>query len=247
MCTLTIIPTTAGVRVAFNRDEQRSRGQALPPKAVAIGSQIAVYPVDPESGGTWLAASSAGLIFALLNGNPINRRTYRATHSRGRIIPALLSADSVGHAVHELEHDFNLPAFAPFRLVALQQNLITNFVWTGSECIIESEPFGTRALMFTSSGLGDHLVSGVRSDLFTSLFAAPRESWPTAQDTYHAHRWVDRPELSVNMCRADAHTVSHAIIETDRESITFRYRPAAPDRPADETLIRFSVGLEAKS
>ena len=76
----------------------------------------------------------------------------------------------------------------------------------------ESRPVGRTPLLFTSSGLGDHLVEGVRRELFEGFFAGPAEGWRAAQDGFHRHRWEEgRGHLSVNMARPDARTVSFAV------------------------------------
>ena len=71
MCTLTILPLGgASTRLAFNRDEQRTRPAALPPQVRQFGGRTALMPVDPVSDGTWLAVNDAGLVLALHNVNP---------------------------------------------------------------------------------------------------------------------------------------------------------------------------------
>src|SRR5262249_44773985 len=68
MCTLTVLPLEGDrTRLAFNRDELRTRPEALPPQWTHHGSRSAVHPIDPVSNGTWIAANDAGLALALLN------------------------------------------------------------------------------------------------------------------------------------------------------------------------------------
>lgn len=49
----------------FNRDEQRLRATAISPSYDEKLS--AIYPIDPQGNGTWLAVSRRGMTFALLN------------------------------------------------------------------------------------------------------------------------------------------------------------------------------------
>ena len=94
MCTVTVVPGREAIRLACNRDELRSRAAALPPQVRQFGPRRALLPVDPTSGGTWVAANDAGLAMTLLNVNPGNGLgTSAARLSRGNIIPALLHAD----------------------------------------------------------------------------------------------------------------------------------------------------------
>jgi hypothetical protein len=107
--------------------------------------------------------------------------------------------------------------------------------------MVMSRLLGGSPQMFTSSGLGDHLVEGVRRELFDDLFGRPPETWHDAQDAFHRHRWAGREHLSVNMCRADARTVSLSTIDIDGDAATFDYHPDAPDAPADRATVRIPL------
>jgi hypothetical protein len=75
MCTLTIFPLGNGHhRLAFNRDEARSRSAATPPRWGCYGDREALLPIDPAGRGTWIAVNDAGLAMALLN---VNRNPWR--------------------------------------------------------------------------------------------------------------------------------------------------------------------------
>src|SRR5205085_949351 len=101
MCTLTVVPLPDGtVRLAFNRDERRTRPAGLPPVRRLFGPRQAVLPTDPASGGTWLAVNDAGLALAILNATPERPpATAGGNRSRGAIIPALLGCDSPAAAI----------------------------------------------------------------------------------------------------------------------------------------------------
>lgn len=235
MCTLSAIPTPGGVRVAFNRDESPTRSPALPPTVVWTGERSAALPVDPESGGTWLAATDAGLVLALLNVNTGSERAALPRGSRGSVVPALLGARSPWDAVFAVERAVDVCGLAPFRLVAIDREAVADYRWDGRAATIGSQLLSAGPALFTSSGLGDHRVAGVRGDLFRALFTCPREFWPDAQDTFHRHRWPERPELSVNMTRTGARTVSFSRIELSATEVRFHYRGGAPHVPAEST------------
>ncbi len=245
MCTLTVVPITSErVRLAFNRDESRTRPLGLPPDVHQVGPRRAVFPTDPASGGTWLAVNDAGLILATLNVNPPipspltplpqgERGTSR--RSRGTIIPALLHHDSPAAALAAFEQSFTYQEFAPFRLVLIGRGILAEVRWDGREPMVMSRLLGGTPLLFTSSGLGDHLVENVRRELFESVFDAPRVEWPQIQDAFHRHQWPDREHLSVNMTRATARTVSHVMIDLDAAAATVRYF-AEPFDPSTEMV-----------
>lgn len=238
MCTLSVVPTGNRVRLAFNRDEQRTRAPGLPPRAVRVGERTAAFPTDPQSGGTWLAVNDAGLALAVLNVSAA--KPQAATQSRGLIIPALAGTDSPSAALALAERILDYAAFAPFRLVLVGQGVVADVRWDGRETMVMSRLLGGSPQMFTSSGLGDNLVEGVRRELFDDLFSGPPETWEAAQDAFHRHRWAGREHLSVNMCRAAARTVSYSVIEIGGDA-TFAYHPDSPDVAAERATVRIPL------
>ncbi len=239
MCTLTVVPLPGDrVRLAFNRDERRTRPPGQPPALRRLAEREAVMPIDPVSNGTWLAVNDAGLAFAVLNVTPRSPVNAAAgLRSRGEIIPALLGCRSPAAALGELERAVRYPDFAPFRLVLVGSGVGADIRWDGRQPMVMNRLLGGTPLLFTSSGLGDDLVDGPRRDLFDTLFAAPPDGWEAAQDAFHRHRWADRPHLSVNMERADARTVSHAVIELADAGATFSYHGDSPDRTAERHVV----------
>ncbi len=240
MCTVTVVPAWEMIRLACNRDELRSRPAALPPRIEQFGPRRAILPVDPTSGGTWIAVNDAGLVLSLLNVNPGNGLTSGAApRSRGQIIPVLLHTDTpLAAALAALAL---APAqYAPFRLVLVNQ---------GEAIVVHSDGTRMRRVwrarltcphLFTSSGLGDQMVQGPRRRLFGKLFNRP-ENWLAQQDAFHRHRWPDRPHLSVCMDRADARTVSHTQVSLGPDSVTLTYHPEAPDRPAQAVTLMLPI------
>ena len=239
MCTVSVIPWRGGLRLAANRDEQRSRPEALPPEVRSFGGRRAVLPIDRahgesksqarRGGGTWIGASDAGLVMAVLNitrapGAPLVR-----PRSRGAIIPALLDAGGLANAVRRA---LALEArdFAPFRLVVADRRGCVEILSESARPELARRSELTAPLLFTSSGLGDALVEGPRRDLFTRLLAAG--DWAPAQEAFHRHAWPDRPHLSVCMRRPDARTVSHSVVALTDRGVSFAYHAGPPDRPA---------------
>ncbi len=232
MCTVTVLPLGAGFRLACNRDEQRSRPAALPPREANFGPRRALLPLDPSSGGTWVAANDAGLAAALLNVNrgPLPGRPPR--RSRGTVLAELLGSGAAGEA---LGRALRLPLaeFAPFRLVLVQGRALAELTWDGA-CARPLERALDRPELFTSSGLGDRVVEGPRRALFeAALLPNPT---PAAQDDYHRHRWPGRPEWSVCMSRPDAVTVSLTVVTARPHSVELAYFPEGPPGPALPTL-----------
>ena len=103
MCTASIIPLqSGGFRVVINRDELRSRPNALRPTALELENGVrAAWPTDAQAGGTWVAASDRGLVLTLLNGNPTpfpQLPPEEELVSRGLIVPSLIGSESAEQA-----------------------------------------------------------------------------------------------------------------------------------------------------
>ena len=243
MCTVTVLPETViararasashiahegrvRLRVACNRDELIARAPALPPVTRQIGDRLAVMPVDPDSGGTWIGANDAGIICVLLNVYA-GSRTMIGLRSRGTVIPPLMGCDCVD-AVLERVLDLAAGEYSPFRLLALDQGTLLE-CWNQNQAIHHRRESLRAPVMRTSSGLGDDLVTGPRTALFERLLSTASDPI-AADDLFHLHQWRGREELSVRMRRRNARTVSYTVVEIRDEVIRLVYRPAdAPD------------------
>lgn len=219
VCTLSIIPLRdapgadrRGFRIVTSRDEGRDRPPAHPPRIHRIGARRALWPVDALAGGTWIAAAENGLVLSILNANlhpapPLPPPDQLI--SRGLIIPALIDSDTAREAIDRLRRDINLHDFAPFHLVAIDAKHIVNARWTRDSLDISER--SDHFACYVSSGLGDHLMTP-RIELFDRMFEV-EDALASHQDAFHAHRWPDRPEISVLMSRDDASTVSITTVE----------------------------------
>jgi hypothetical protein len=237
MCTVSVIYTgeriDRAVRVVCNRDELRTRAEALPPRVCTLGERRAVMPIDPVSGGTWIAASDARIVMALLNYNPRPARTIGVTdavpRSRGTIIPSLLQSSSMDEAVEAALH-LRAREYEPFRLVILDVHSICEVVSDVAALRTFRTMTDGRPLLFTSSGLGDEQVDRPRRELFEQLIP-PYFATAAAQDVFHRHMWEGREHISVLMSRVDARTVSRTTVELSRGGARMKYEPV----PIDET------------
>jgi hypothetical protein len=244
MCTVTIVRAGDLLRVACNRDELRQRPQAHAPFVTRIGRHLVLAPQDPQGGGTWIAANSAGLVFALLNAHPSSAGAPPKARSRGLIIPMLAGCDSLDDVRQQLD-DVPSDTFAPCRvLVAADDDVIEIGLGLGHRTIAA---YGvSRPLLFTSSSLGDALVEGPRRLLFEQMLCAPGRS-VERQDAFHAHRWRDRPAVSVHVSRPEAATVSTTVVEATSREMRMIYAPTHCDAGTPVGLIidRQQIGDDA--
>lgn len=226
------------LRVVCNRDELDTRRPALPPSMRVIGDRRVVMPIDPESGGTWIAANDAGLVFVLLNVNAESVLTS-GRRSRGTIIPALADCTTVTTAARRAR-DLGLHEMRPFRLLVLDDHELAE-CWLDGARLRHRRGRLERPVMRTSSGLGDALVTGPRRALFRRLFRRPA-SLVAAQDAFHTHRWPNRGPVSVTMQRPGARTVSRTIVELGHVAGTLAYSAIESPR-----MVTLSVPLTSGS
>jgi hypothetical protein len=237
MCTISIAPHSGGVRIVCNRDERRDRSAALTAAEYRVGSGHAIFPRDPDGGGTWIGVNRDGLVAALLNRNPGSghaqrrgRQTAEHLTSRGVIVPFLLQFERPAEALTHLERLSEI-SFAPFRVVLVDGRSI----WTaagGSDLRLRVDRYPlVRPHVFSSSGLGDAMVEGPRRRLFQSLVLNQRDGLLAAQAGFHRHQWPNTPAISVLMSRVDARTVSRTQVDlTVAGRIAMLYEPL-PDTP----------------
>lgn len=234
MCTLTYRLTKTGYEIFFNRDEQRSRRQALPP--MVDKSLNAIYPVDPVGKGTWLAVHESGLSLALLNyyhaksSKIENNQTEKkevidAFVSRGEIILRLLK--EAPDAIQALQK-MKLHCYQPFQICIFESGLslldkqLRCFQWDG-ERLTEFK----HTLPITSSGVDYPQVYQARKTLFNKMVCLNSPSAEQLLDYHYSQQ--AQGKLSVNMSRLDAKTVSFSRI-TIAESITFEYKDHQDNR-----------------
>jgi len=217
MCTVSIVVHPTGVRLVCNRDEKRTRARALKPRPQDVGGgRRALFPIDPDGGGTWVGVNSGGLVAAVLNRtgqveSSSARRSCRLK-SRGAIVPDILTAATIDEAIDRVSTLSSVP-FAPFRLLILRHRALWTVTGGGEDSLpIERTPL-LSSLVAASSSLGDRLVEAPRRALFGELAEKYAGSTLEAQSAFHAHRWPARPEISVVMSRRDARTVSRTQID----------------------------------
>jgi hypothetical protein len=269
MCTISVIPVRSplgvervqfgaatGFRIVCNRDEDRRRAPAGQPKwraidRAGIAGSRAIWPMDMEAGGTWIAAGEHGLALCLLNLNPeppLNLRGVRGLKSRGLIIPALIGATDVREAMKRLER-LSLKHFAPFRLVGVDGRTPTLAVsearWDRTQLVVSGHD--ERPMCFASSGLGDSRVAA-RLDLFEEMVIDGEGAIADRQDEFHRHTWPDRPEISVLMSRDEARTVSVTTVEAIPDGrgmwdITMEYQPVRAETEVAAVTARRAAGM----
>jgi hypothetical protein len=233
-----------------NRDESRLRPVALAPQIRALGSRQACMPVDPVSDGTWIGANDAGLIAVLMNvyvpAGPAEVQDIEPGNngsrlSRGRVIPQVLQAATIGGA-RILTDALAYARFEPFRLLIADRRELVEIVWSHGQSQSHLHGPIRNPLFFTSSGLGDAVVAEPRRRLFDELFC-DADTWQASQEAFHRHEWPGNERVSVWMTRPEAMTVSRTVVELGAEFVHMRYfaRVADKKRETSAESIRLPI------
>ncbi len=236
MCTLTYLLTEHGYEIYFNRDEQRSRLLAIAPQFNP--NLKAIYPIDANGQGTWLAVAQSGLCLALLNNyqapaTPVNKNSI----SRGQLILSLLgSNDDVLTQLQAMD----LTVYQPFVLcvfpagLSLSNSHIYVVKWGASKLTQ-----GSVDLPITSSSVDFDEVCLKRQQKFAALVdkAAPQSEQLKA---YH-YSTEAQGKHSVQMSRDDAKTVSVSHLVVGEDVVSFEYFDAVEGVEGCVTKLRYNL------
>jgi hypothetical protein len=145
-----------------NRDESPSRhSPGLTTLEDTVLDHIH-FPLDPSSGGSWIAVSHSGRIACLLNGafsTFIPNPPYRI--SRGQIVMEAARTPDLASYIH----DVDLDGVAPFTLVIVDAGKLTELVWDERDKHLR-HPDPLKPGIWSSATLYPEDVRKWRSDFF---------------------------------------------------------------------------------
>lgn len=228
MCTISWLPEPAGFHVVFNRDELRTRSDALPPEVHRGPRSRYVAAIDPASQGTWLAASETGVVFALLNrfvGDPYPP-VPADRKSRGTLMTELAGSGPGNREVISELVQRDLSSYEPFIATATDAHGCWYVEWDGSRAWTDTatEP----GLIASTSSADPQAVIANRRHAFDHR--TPLELTDLLKA--HASHTPERGAYSVCMHRDDARTMSLTHVTVSDDEVVFRYSPDAPCRQA---------------
>jgi hypothetical protein len=236
VCTVSWTQQPGGYHLLCNRDEKRTRGTAFAPGVVKIGGVRYIAPIDPDGGGTWLAANEYGVSLCLLNGQP-GFESAGPRLSRGLLIPELARAPSAGDCALWTKQ-LDLRPYSPFSLVILEPERPAIVAqWDGSELVID--PAGDAHMPLTSSSHDAEGVRRSRLNEFATRVGTARPFDPALLYGFHSSHGASPDAYSTCMHRADAETVSFSWVVVTRSAIRFLYSPGAPclSRPSEQNIL----------
>lgn len=241
MCTLSLMPARGGFHLLMNRDEQRSRPLAQPPRLHPCGKLRALYPSE-QGGGTWIGVNDAGLCAALLNWYARPVLIDRPAFSRGLIIPTLLGASSNEEAVLFLR-SLPLDKLAPFRLFLFHAGETKGSMLSSDGVNLDECDLPWEQSHWFSSGHDEAEASRIRGE--TAVRAAAEADAGTLPWLQRLHRSHDPEKGPYSLCmhREDACTVSSAEISLTNKGAMMTYRDGAPCFPDDATTMTLRLKL----
>ncbi len=206
MCTVTITRKTGGFQVIMNRDERLDREEEKPPQEIADGI---FAPLDPVSGGTWIAHNKAGYWGCILNGY-FEEEQRAGLKSRGQILPNFLSKENPLDNVREL-HAQDYPSF---RLVLGSPTEVKMFIWDGRNFGQQDFYAARNGTMFvSSSSLRQSEIIAHRKNLFLNHKAS----------AIQFHTIHENPETDPLMLRSYSRTKSITVMNVGEENSNFSY------------------------
>ena len=234
MCTVSWLHVPGGYHLLCNRDERRTRSEAIAPRMRQAGAVRFLAPVDPDGGGTWIAVTDHGIGLCLLNG----AAPAPGARSRGLLVQELAVASSIGECALWLSR-MDLRQYAGFTLLMLSAQSALVADWDG--VALGWRENARPPLVSSSFDLPGVTRHRMEADFARRAARAVRQaSWPVEVTSskapitlrmlheFHASH-APRPDAySVCMHRPDAHTVSFSRITVDEHEVRFDYSPAAP-------------------
>ena len=225
MCTISWLKHEKGIDVFFNRDEGKKRSLAELPRVRQASDVKAIYPIDPDGGGTWCAVNEHGVTLALLNFYQ-GRTPKGRLNSRGSIIKGAASMKSVSQ-VKQFVESLELQKYAPFSLLIFSPesgeagNTIPMMRWTGKQLEISEHESPLISSAFKYEDVRDRRLQTYAEFL----------SGNVSEDDHIAFHKSHIPSAcaySVCMHREDASTVSFSHVKIGSEKVAYQYYDGSP-------------------
>ncbi len=243
MCSVSWLLEENGYQVFFNRDEQKTRALAMPPKQYQVNGVDIIMPLDPAGGGSWISINEFGLSLCLLN-NYQGIVPDGPLTSRGILLKNMSSSRNINQLTEAFQR-LDLNAFAPFTLLAFAPNLtqhngvVVAYKWDG----LEHNIVETDSPLF-SSGIDLARVQAYRQAKYDQLISASKNQQSLLK--FHSHHHSEQPHLGTCMHRTDAHTVSFTHLRNQQGQASMFYASGAPCEPLQPAQInqqRFTFDL----
>lgn len=223
MCTVSWWKPSASAddyQVFFNRDEVNTRAIEYPPHAYFRDGQMAVYPLDPDAGGTWLGTTQEGKTVALLNDYQSPQPSGKL-QSRGRLVTALLFSSDETTLLQKSAQQYR-----PFHLCIFRKKQAPSyFHWNGQSLTMRTIA-DQQSFFLTSSSFQPDEVIAQR----TSLWEQVQKSEDHLRSFHQGSALTSLDAFTPYMRREDAHTRSFSHIVVGANRTRFVYRKSQLDK-----------------
>jgi YD repeat-containing protein len=228
MCTVSVICVQegqdAGVWLVSSRDELHERMPSLPPRVHHLGKRQAIFPVDPEGGGTWVGANDLGTAVSLLNHYPEYVPEATMKQSRGDLVVRLLAADDVSKALATLAYE-DLTAYGSCKLVTVNAAaMLMTLTWDGQHAKLEHHDLP----QVWASSSTHHAAA---NDHRRTLFDAQKPTMFAGLCAFHSDQSHLDGALNVLMHSPEARTVSLTAVHIAFERVTLHHLPLTATQP----------------
>jgi len=230
MCTVTWMHDVEGYHVFFNRDELRSRKDAVPPEIKERGDVRYLSPTDADAGGTWIATNEYGLTVGLVNYYP-PEPSLRITLSddddfvsRGQLVASVADCADTRSVLTRLKRQ-DLEVFRPFLLfIVSPRSSAASATWDSRE-LEERRPVQPPV---TTSGYEAGDVVRHRTALYREMVTQRDGPTPELLRNYHRSQIPEAGPYAVAMEHEVAQTVSMTYVRVTATEIVYEYTPGNP-------------------
>ena len=214
----------AGVWLVSSRDELHERMPSHPPRVHHLDKRQAIFPVDPEGGGTWVGVNDLGTAVSLLNHYPEYIPEPTTKQSRGDLVVRLLAADDVSEALTSLA-DEDLTAYGSCKLVTVNAAaMLMTLTWDGQSAKLEQHDLPQ---VWASSSTHNRAANDHRRTLLQRQKPYTFERLRL----FHSDQSHTDGALNVLMHSPEARTVSITAVHIAPERVTLHYLPLTASQP----------------
>ncbi|MBA2422061.1 MAG: NRDE family protein [Chitinophagales bacterium] len=224
MCTVSYIPIPKNNFIlTSNRDETIRRGRATPPGEFSYQEAKVICPIDPLSGGTWIAASANGTISCLLNG-AFNKHERRPLYRKSRGIVVLDSLQYESAQEFAALYDFsNIEPFTLVMIVNGKGRELNELRWDGSKLHLNFfDPHDFR--IWSSVTLYSKEVIAFKEEIFQNALQHTDYLTPQILMNIHERDFLYEECIEPAQQVHEIKTLSITSVECESNSIVMHYR-----------------------